>query len=767
MPEQPPPDLAATLQDLRLVNSGRLESVAPIARRLAGGLPLFDAVWLDALVQARDISPFQAAQISSGRSAKLVVGPFVLVNRIGSLGYGDLFVARHRQTQNAVRLAVCPISQAEAAGVAQRLRSAVHAEREVRQCAIDLPQEAGHSDGCVWAAYATTENRTAQRWMVEHGRMPPEVVLAIAREMAASLLELERHNLVHGDVGATSLLLLADRTIVMSHAGLRPWVRPSEGYAYDDLPTQSYDYVAPERITHGAPIRTATEVFSCGALWWHLLAGRPPFAGGDTLAKLQAIHRGRVEPIGALAPETPEILAGVVTSCLQSEPANRPRSFSQLVEQLGAPTRHSAQALAKYLASPRLQLAHRHHPLPQGKLQRRARTALAASLVAMLLVGLFYAPAGYRLLRGRRSAIVPAITASTSARDSQSQPLTAAPRVAAKTGAARADFPVVRASYLNKQAPAVRLPVDRVLRLETLRLLEGQVVSGQGGRRPQIEVPAGGLLITAENVRLENIDFYASPEPAPGDRDTPHAMIRLSANRAEFRGCSFRIKSPSAQQGSAIVWKKSAAVPGIAADGELVLTRCFAKDVSSFVDYQREGAASVKITNTLQVDAGPLMLLRRSLRIEEPLNVTLERVTIRGRSRVLELQAQPEATEPGLLAICALDSVFAPEDGEPLILVTGKGDANAILRAAEWSGQGSLATPGAVFAAARTDGRLRSIADADMAVAGLVRSQVQFKGDKDGPPAESELVDWQAPLQSTEPPGIEASLSEDHAPVSP
>ena len=78
MREEPSLPLLAMLGRLGL-SANEVRAVRGRARRLARGVPLFDTVWVNALAQARVLTAFQAAEINAGRSARLLVGPYVLV----------------------------------------------------------------------------------------------------------------------------------------------------------------------------------------------------------------------------------------------------------------------------------------------------------------------------------------------------------------------------------------------------------------------------------------------------------------------------------------------------------------------------------------------------------------------------------------------------------------------------------------------------------------------------------------------------------------
>ena len=83
-------------------------------RRLTRDLPRFESVWLDALVQARVVTRFQATEINAGRGAGLQVGPFVLCQPVGRPGYGSTHRARDIITREEVRLTVVRVGSAAA-----------------------------------------------------------------------------------------------------------------------------------------------------------------------------------------------------------------------------------------------------------------------------------------------------------------------------------------------------------------------------------------------------------------------------------------------------------------------------------------------------------------------------------------------------------------------------------------------------------------------------------------------------------------------------
>ena len=220
-PNQPSPQLIATLRQLGLAAPGQIRRAEKHVRRLARDLPQFESVWIDALAQARLISPFQAAQLNAGRGESLRVGPYLLCQPLGDCPWIDCYRARHVESGETVRLAVADATDTSAAELLPRLKALVAASDRLPTDRLLPIRHADHGGVRIWAASPWLDGRTAATWMVHHGRFPPEMVLEIARAMTAGLAALEKHGLCHGDVAAQSLLLTADGRVVLLQPGLR------------------------------------------------------------------------------------------------------------------------------------------------------------------------------------------------------------------------------------------------------------------------------------------------------------------------------------------------------------------------------------------------------------------------------------------------------------------------------------------------------------------------------------------------------------------
>src|SRR5215213_11117551 len=104
MPYCPPAELVDLLERLGLATSGQIASVAPAVRRLAGELPQFELVWIDALAQRRLLTPYQATQLITGHGESLQIGPYIVRAKLSSPAWAEAFHAVHRETGEGAEL---------------------------------------------------------------------------------------------------------------------------------------------------------------------------------------------------------------------------------------------------------------------------------------------------------------------------------------------------------------------------------------------------------------------------------------------------------------------------------------------------------------------------------------------------------------------------------------------------------------------------------------------------------------------------------------
>ena len=331
MLEPPSPRLQRLLFELRLCTSRDLWRCRGRVRRLASDLPAFDSVWIDALVQLGKLTPFQAQVLESEHPERIQVGPCVLVELLSSGVQGDCYLARAIRSPELRSLKLIrQVPPDQKQEISQRFHRLLSQSKGWGHPHVVVPQAFEFRENDLICVSRHVPGRTLQEFLVRRGRYPAGVVLEIGRQLLEGLSALHQRGLVHGDVRLGQVRLTSAGVAVLTEAGIQPALEP-QLTPHSQLNPECYDGIAPELINSGQQLSVQGDLYALGCLLWQLLAGRPPFPGGDPLAKLVAHRSKRIRDVRDFAPDTPGFLAELILRLTAPDPRFRPATATEVL----------------------------------------------------------------------------------------------------------------------------------------------------------------------------------------------------------------------------------------------------------------------------------------------------------------------------------------------------------------------------------------------------------------------------------------------------
>ena len=164
-------------------------------------------------------------------------------------------------------------------------------------------------------------------------RLLPAEVCRIIRAAAQGLDVLHRKRLAHGDVRPARFWLEQGGNVRLLRDPLED-LAPIH-FLQPDPQGQLLaraDYLAPDFLQLNKSADALTDLYALGCTFYQLLAGQPPFPGGDLRQKMQQ-HAGQpIQPLEALG--IPKPVSDIVTYLMAKNPAVRFQSAAQVVVQL-------------------------------------------------------------------------------------------------------------------------------------------------------------------------------------------------------------------------------------------------------------------------------------------------------------------------------------------------------------------------------------------------------------------------------------------------
>jgi TolB-like protein len=170
------------------------------------------------------------------------------------------------------------------------------------------------------------EGQTLRDRLQQEGRLPVDVAVRIASEVADALDYAHRHDVVHRDIKPENILLHEGHALVADFGVARAVVAASESVGTTltqvGVTVGTPAYMSPEQAA-GDTIDGRSDLFALGCVLYEMLTGEAPFTG-PTLQAVIAKRFHHTPP--AVSAARPEISAGVshaVERLLEKDPAAR------------------------------------------------------------------------------------------------------------------------------------------------------------------------------------------------------------------------------------------------------------------------------------------------------------------------------------------------------------------------------------------------------------------------------------------------------------
>lgn len=242
--------------------------------------------------------------------------------------------------------------------------------------------------------------------------LAPRDSAAILERLAVAIGHIHQSGLLHLDMKPSNILVdddfsgpLDPSALRISDFGIaRPFVESATAVDGRASPRGTPSYMAPEQTGEGdTPIGPAADVYALGALFYHLLTGRPPFQSPTAGETFELVRTVEPVPPHSLNPLIPRDLETVCLRCLRKEPERRYPSAGALADDLrrwldGRPITVRPVSSIEYVAR-----------------WRRRRPAIAGLAIALVITTLAALGGLLRMLERAESARAQAVASRKAA----------------------------------------------------------------------------------------------------------------------------------------------------------------------------------------------------------------------------------------------------------------------------------------------------------------------------------------------------------------
>lgn len=258
-------------------------------------------------------------------------GHYELIAQVGHGGQGIVYRAVDNTLNRLVALKLLRTEYSSDPEFVTQFESEARVTASINHPNVVRVFSFGSGEGHVYLAMELVDRGTFDDLMEKLHRVPEGRALQVGIEIARGLKAGYEKGLVHRDVKPGNILFAEDGSSKIVDFGLAMFFEQSASQTGEIWGTPYY--LSPERLNR-VQEDFRSDIYSLGATLFHAIAGRPPFEAEDASHVALKHLRSQAVSIQTFAPDVSNATAYVLNRTLLKNPADRPQSYDEFIEQL-------------------------------------------------------------------------------------------------------------------------------------------------------------------------------------------------------------------------------------------------------------------------------------------------------------------------------------------------------------------------------------------------------------------------------------------------
>jgi len=260
-------------------------------------------------------------------------GPYRVEGRIGAGGMGVVYLALDEALQRQVALkTLLPALAADPEFVARFKREAQSAAA-LNHPNISQIYTIGQQGRVPFFAMELIRGRSLEAILKEKGAIPAAEAAGYILQAAQGLRHAALKKLIHRDIKPSNLMLSEDGVVKITDFGLAKAARSETQLTATGEILGSPGYISPEQAS-GTALDARSDIYSLGATFYHLVAGRLPFEAPTPVAMIVKHMSEPLRSPRAVNAAVPYPIASAIQKMMAKRPGERFQDYDALIREL-------------------------------------------------------------------------------------------------------------------------------------------------------------------------------------------------------------------------------------------------------------------------------------------------------------------------------------------------------------------------------------------------------------------------------------------------
>jgi eukaryotic-like serine/threonine-protein kinase len=274
------------------------------------------------------------------------LGHYLVLEKLGSGGMGDVYVAEDTRLNRRVALKFLRPEVAEARASRGRLLREARAAAALNHPNIVHLYSVEEADDLVFITMELVPGRSLRQLLAGGTGLPLAKTISFAAQMAEALACAHAAGIVHRDLKPGNVMITDDDRAKILDFGVAKVLARIATQDPEDSTTTGDDasvghavgttgYMSPEQAL-GRTLDARTDLFALGVVVFEMATGRTPFQGDTVAAVFDHLLNRRQPPLLTFNPTLPRSLEIIIDKALEKDPDRRYRSADEFLRDLRA-----------------------------------------------------------------------------------------------------------------------------------------------------------------------------------------------------------------------------------------------------------------------------------------------------------------------------------------------------------------------------------------------------------------------------------------------
>lgn len=291
------------------------------------------------LVKQNHLTKLQAAAVLQGKTSNLVFGDYIVLEKIGSGGMGQVFKAKHKPTGKHVALKVLSADAVKNKRLVERFKKEAKAVARLKHPNIVRAYEAGKINRIRYLVMEFVDGENLLDRVKRKRELSIDETVSCVLQAARGLEYAHSKGIIHRDIKPSNFMRDRKGRVKILDMGL---AHVDEGEEEDDaerltIPGQMLGtarFMAPEQIEDARKSDVRSDIYSLGCTMYFLLRGKAPYSGETMAHTLMAHVSSPIPDLCKKRHDVPKWVGDVFKKMLAKKPVERFQTMGELISEI-------------------------------------------------------------------------------------------------------------------------------------------------------------------------------------------------------------------------------------------------------------------------------------------------------------------------------------------------------------------------------------------------------------------------------------------------